>query len=915
MLGESPASNLTMSDWKPEIRRRLANLKLEPTREAAIVEELAQFLDDHYAELLANDATEAEAHRQTLTELQGSELLAHELWRAERQVAPEPIVVGTNRRTNMIADFWQDLRYGARMLARNPGFTLVAALTLALGIGANTAMFSFLDAAVLKPLGYRDSERLVMIWEQSPQGTISLPSPTTFFEWRAQNQVFSHLSAYSLLGDNLNLTGRGEPEKIRSQFVSANYFEMMGAQPMLGRAFSADEDQIGREQVVILSHRFWQRRFGADPKALGASVTLSDKPYTVIGVLPASGVFARNVAEVWLPMAIPPEQNRPDRAFFIAYGRLKPGVTLEQARAEMNRIADVMVREGRRERQSGPIVVEPIRDRIVGQDLRKMLWLLAGATLFVVLIASANVANLLLARGAVRRQEMAIRAALGAGRSRILRQCLTESLLLGAIGGLAGLILAHWFIRMLTAFMPPSTLPDEVEIGLDYRMLLFTTGVSLLTGVVFGLAPAWQATKFNLTGPLREWRSGMSMRFGGRLGGGKSHSLLLVAEIAGAFVLLIGTTLMIRSFTRLLSVDPGFQPEQVLSSRTNLAESRYPQAHQLVSYQAEMLSRLQTLSGVKSAGLTNNLPLAEGGYNCFLFNPNRPQERLISNLSVVSPDYFSTMRIKLQKGRYFSELDKAQAPRVAILNQTLARRLWPGQEPLSQEIEFAGPLFGGIPLMVVGVVNDTKPARLDAESPLEIYLPYVQTPDKALTIYGRKLNFIWRSSDDLDDLATAVRSLAMSIDKDQPISDIKPMEQLVTESVATPAFHTMLFAIFGIIALAVAAIGIFGVMAYAVAHRTHEIGIRIALGAQASDVLKLVMRQGLALALAGIAAGLAGAFALTRLMKTLLFEVSATDPMTFVSVPLLLVAVALFACWIPARRATKVDPLSTLRRE
>ena len=407
----------------------------------------------------------------------------------------------------------------------------------------------------------------------------------------------------------------------------------------------------------------------------------------------------------------------------------------------------------------------------------------------------------------------------------------------------------------------------------------------------------------------------MSMRFVGRLGGGKSHSLLLVAEIAGAFVLLVGTTLMIRSFTRLLSVDPGFQPEQVLTSRTNLAESRYPQALQLVSYQAEMLSRLQTLSGVKSVGLINNLPLAEKGFNCFLFNPKRPQERLISNLSVASPDYFSTMGIKLQKGRYFSELDNAQAPRVAIINQTLARRLWMGQEPLSQEIEFAGPLFGGIPFMVVGVVNDTKPSRLDAESPLEIYVPYVQTPDKALTIYGRKLNFVVRSSDDLDGLATAVRSLAMNIDKDQPISDIKPMGQLVTESVATPRFRTMLFVIFGALALALAAIGIFGVMAYTVARRTHEIGIRMALGAQAGDVLKLVMRQGLALALGGIAAGLAGAFALTRLMKILLFEVSATDPVTFVVVPPLLAAVAMLACWIPARRATKVDPLRALRRE
>ena len=407
----------------------------------------------------------------------------------------------------------------------------------------------------------------------------------------------------------------------------------------------------------------------------------------------------------------------------------------------------------------------------------------------------------------------------------------------------------------------------------------------------------------------------MSVRFGGRLRGDKSRSLLLVAEIALAFVLLIGTTLMIRSFARLLSVDPGFQTEQTLSLRTNLAESRYPQSHQLVSYQAEMLSRLQTLPGVKSAGVTNNLPLAEGGFNCILFNPNRPQERLFSNLSVVSPDYFSTLGVKLQNGRYFSELDNAQAPRVAVLNQTLARRLWPGQEPLSQEIEFAGPLFGGIPFTVVGVVNDTKPSRLDAESPLEIYVPYVQAPDKALTVYGRRLNFVVRSSADPAGLVGAVLPMAMSIDKHQPISDIKPMGQLVTESVATPRFRTMLFVIFGALALALAAIGIFGVIAYTVARRTHEIGIRMALGAQAGDVLKLVMRQGLALALAGIAAGLAGALALTRLMKTLLFEVSATDPVTFVIVPPLLAAVAMFACWIPARRATKVDPLRALRRE
>jgi predicted permease len=882
---------------------RLGGLFHKGRRDREMAEEIESNLQFHIEDNLRAGMSPEEARREAILKFGGVES-AKEAYRDRRGLP-------------MLEDLAQDTRYALRMLRTHKGFSLAAVITIALGIGANTAMFSFLDAAILKPLGYRDPERLVMIWHQSPQGTTSHPSPPTFFEWRAQNQVFSHLSGYSLLNDNLNLTGRGEPEKIHSQFVSANYFDMMGAQVVLGRAFNADEDQIGRERVVILSHRFWQRRFGADPKALGESITLNDKPYTVIGVLPATGVFARNRAEVWLPMAIPPEQNRPDRAFFLAYGRLKPGVTLEQARAEMNRIAAVMDQQGPPDRQGSPILVEPLRDRIVGGDLRKMLWLLAGATIFILLITSANVANLLLARGAARQQEIAIRAALGASRMRISRQCLTESLLLAALGGVSGLILAHWSIQALISLMPPSIFPDEVEIGLDYRMLLFTLGLTFLTGIVFGLAPAWQAAKFKLTGQLHRQREEFSMR----LAGNRSRSLMLVVEIASAIVLLIGSTLMIRSFARLLSVDPGFPTEQALSLSTNLAESRYPQSHQLVSYQAEMLSRLRSLPGVKSAAATNNLPLGEYGLTGGVFDPNRPQEGVIANLSVVSTDYFTAMGIKLQKGRYLSELDNAQAPRVVVLNQALARRLLPeqpgqsGEYPLGQNIEFTGPFLGGTPFTVVGVVNDTKPVGLDAESQFEIYVPYVQAPDRGLTLYGRRLNFIVRSSSDPVDLAASIRSLAMSIDEYQPISDIKPMEQLVTESVARPLFHTMLFAIFGSLALVLAAIGIFGVIAYTVTQRTHEIGIRMALGAQAGDVFRLVMRQGLALALAGIAAGLPGAYALTRLMSTLLFEVSATDSVTFVSIPLLMVAVALLACWIPARRATKVDPLSALRRE
>ncbi|MBO0858443.1 MAG: ABC transporter permease [Chloracidobacterium sp.] len=816
-------------------------------------------------------------------------------------------------------EMFQDLRFGVRMLFKHRGFTAVAAFTLALGIGANTAMFSFVDAALFKPLAYLDPERLVEVREQMPNGLRTIPDIPSYQEWRARNQVFSHMSAITSVGGDLNLTGRGAAERMRGNFVSANYFELLGVQPAMGRAFSADEERAGKEHVAVLSNRCWRQRFGADPNALGASIRLNNESYTIIGVLPPHPIFDRYSTEVWLPLVFTAEQIRSQTRFFSVTARLKPGVSVEQADAEMKRITEGLARQGLTVNENASASVLRLRDAMIFGPHRKMLLLLMGAVFFILLIACANVANLLLARAAARRREVVIRAALGAGRLRVMRQLLTESLLLSLLGGCAGTILAYWLVKGIAVLTPPFTLPSEVEATIDSRVLLFTTGASFLTGLIFGLAPAWQATRINLADQLQDRGYGASARFSRN----KLRSLLLVSEVAMTLVLVIGAGLLIRSFARLLQVDTGFQTEHILTFETNLDKNRYQQSRQIIDFQSELLNRMRAIPGAQSAAVTNSLPLNAGGLYTRITisgrSPGAPMVKESAAIRMISSDYFGALGVRLLKGRLPSERDTAQTLPIAVINQTLAKRYWSDRDPIGEQIQF-GEDFGSPTVTIVGVIADLKYMSPERAADPDVYALFDQLPEKAfsssfLSSAFRSLQFAVRTTGEPQALTSSIKRIAADIDKNQPLYGVKTMARIYSDSVARPRFWTTLFSVFGSLALALAAVGVYGVMSYSVAQRTREIGVRIALGARTGDVLRLVMKHGLAVTAAGVAAGLGAAVGLTRFLTAFLFEVKPADLPTYIGVTLFLSSVAIAATYIPARRATKVDPMASLRHE
>src|SRR5262245_5175538 len=812
---------------------------------------------------------------------------------------------------NSIETLIQDLRYGARTLMKSPGFAFVAVLTLALGIGANTAIFSVVNGVLLRALPYYEPERLVMAWADRPilQAHLGIPDfPVTvadFIDWRDQNQVFGQMAALEPL--RMSLTGGSGPESVLGLRASASLFPLLGASFAAGRAFLPEEDQAVADRVVVISHGLWRQRYAADPKLIGQKITLDNEAYTVIGVtapefqFPRRGEipFVATKVDLYLPIAFTPAaMNNRQGGRMAVIARLKHGVSVGQASAEMNAIARRLTEQYPRTNTDKGVRLAPLHQQTVGKA-RTALLVSLGAVGFVLLIACANVANLLLARAAGRQKEMAIRAALGAGRWRAVRQLLTESLLLAISGGAAGLLLAWRLVDLLLA-IAPDNLPRAYDIRLDTRVAGFTLLVSLLTGIVFGLLPALQASKINLGETLKE---------GGRAAAGLLRrglrGFLVVSEVALAFVLLIGAGLLIRSFARLTEVNPGIDPRGVLTMDIFPPTAKYSGGRIAAFYQ-QTLERVRALPGVEAAATTNSLPLSGSQPGTGFGIEGRPSPTFLTFTAgwrIISPDYFRTFRIPLVKGRLFAESDGADTPPVVVVNESLARIYFADEDPLGKRI-----IYNGVARLIVGVVGDVKHSALDEEAKPEIYLTMAQSPWPYMSLAVR-------TSGDPMQMIARVREQVLAVDKDQPITNIRTMERLMARSVAPRRFNLLLLGVFALVGLALAAVGLCGVMSYMVTQRTREIGVRMALGAQRGDVLRQVIGEGMKLALIGVLLGLGGALALTRLLKTLLFEVSATDPLTFIVIAALLIIVALLACWIPARRAASMDPLVSLRVE
>ena len=899
-----------MPEWKRHIGERLAGLRINAAREAAIVEELAAHLNDRYAEFLAGGATADEAERRTLAELSDPDLLSRELTRVERQITSEPVFLGTNRRRHLLSDLWQDLRYGARVLRKQPSFTLIAVLTLALGIGANTAIFSVVNALLLRPLPFPEAERLAIVATTVRRERVETRSTSypDFVSWRDQSTVFEQIAASN--GNSFSLLGEGDAERVSGELVSANYFSLLGVRAAFGRTFLPEEDSTpDTHRVALIGHGLWQRHFGGTPNLIGQTIQLSDGSYTVVGIMPEGFRGISDQAELWLPMmmssAVRPGQNLQMRnqRWLSTIARLKPGVSLQQARAEMDAIARRLEQTYPDTNANRGALVTPLREQLFG-NMQLTLWILSGAVGCVLLVACANVANLLLQRAATRRKETAIRLALGATLGRLMRQLLTESLLLALGGGALGVVLAFWSADFLISLSPIS-FPSFVKLTPDARVLGFSLLLSVLTGVLFGLAPALQAAKPMVSEVLKESGRGTS----GGLGRSRLLGSLVVSEIALALVLLVGAGLMVRTLQRLQAVDPGFDSGHLLTMRFNPPTQKYPLT-QIGVFNRLVRERLQTLPGVQSFALSSDLPLSGDtsagpieleGQSVL---PSESEIRMYSHR--VTPQFFSTLGIPLVKGRDFTDNDHAQAPGVVIINEGLARRYWPGEDPIGKRLREAGSEKPWV--SIVGIVADVKYRGLprNPNDDPDVYFPLLQRP-------ANNLCMAVRTEGEPISLTASIRSELQKLDPSLPVYSFTTMAQQVARQTMQSRFSAWLLGIFGALALALSAVGIYSVMAYAVEQRTQEVGIRMALGARAGDVLKLVIRQGMRLALLGVALGTGAALVLTQLMKGLLFGVAAADPATYAGIAFLLMAVALLACWIPARRATKVDPLVALR--
>jgi putative ABC transport system permease protein len=805
------------------------------------------------------------------------------------------------------------IRYAFRQLLKHPAFSLIAIIALGLGIGANTAIFSVVNAVLLRALPYKAPERLVSLWETSPQNEIpqEVASYPNFNDWRQQAQSFEAMGGFTNASSILTEAG-GEPERVFTAVVIGDFFTVLGVEPAIGRKFVPEENEEGKNRVVILSHALWQRRFGGDPKIVGQQISISGNQSTVVGIMPAGFqdpvAAASRPVELWQPLPVTAQMRESRRGDFLnVITRLKPGGTVEQARAEMKGIAARLEKQYPDSNTGWSVIVEPLHQTITG-DIRPALLVLLGAVAFLLLIACANVANLLLARASARQREIAVRAALGASRARIVRQLLTENVLLSLAGGAAGLLLALWGIQALLA-LSPGNIPRLGSIAIDTEVLLFTLGISLVTGLVFGLAPALTISRLNLNDTLKEGgRSAAEGATGRRLRTG-----LAITEIALSLILLVGAGLLIRSFMRLQEVKPGFTPDHLLAAELALPATKYAESQQVVNFYDQLLGGIAQQPGVRSVGVTTALPMAGGGDYLAFFVEGKPVARTDrtpdAESRIVDPAYFRTLEIPLRRGRVLTEQDTEGAPLSVVINEALARKYFPGEDPIGKRITFGDPQQADVRwLNVVGIVGDVRQSSLATDAYPQVFRSYRQYPRRALTV-------VVRTTSEPTAFANTLRQQVLSFDPQQPVYNLRTVEQVLAKSIARPRFNTLLITVLAGVALVLAAVGIYGVISYSVTQRTHEIGVRMALGATAGNVLRLVVGHGMFIAGAGLIVGVLGALAVTRIMGTLLYGVSAWDPVTYSALVFLLGTIALIASYIPARRATKVNPVVALRHE
>ncbi|HEY7169816.1 MAG TPA: ABC transporter permease [Vicinamibacterales bacterium] len=803
-----------------------------------------------------------------------------------------------------------DVRYACRTLVRNPGFAAVALLTLALGIGANTAIFSFVDGVLLRPLPYRNADRIVRVLEKPPRGERNGISTLNFLDWSRDNEVFDFMAAQS--GGAATLTGRGEPVQIRGGRVSAHYFDIFGIQAEHGRTFLPREDERGNNHVVVLSHALWVSQFGADPAIVDQTILLDHEPHVVVGVLPAGSAFDRAASQLWRPLAFEPSNMTRNFHWLTSFARLKPGVSLKQAQANMTAIGARIERDFPDSNKGWGVIVERYADTLVGSDMRTGLLVLLTATGLVLLIGCTNLANLALARGISREREVAIRAALGAGRTRLVRQFLTENLLLALLGGAIGIAVGYVALRGFQLLVPPFAFPREARITLDARVLLFAVAISIGTGLLFGVVPAIHATSPELTGVMKDGGRGSTDR------ASRKHlrDALIVVEVALAFVLLVGSGLMMQSFLRLLNVDPGIDPSNVLTLAVPITTERFPEASRLNVYLRDIRASVDAVPGVRETAWSCAPPLQGACYGMPMQVASRPlidrANRPGGFFKVVSPSYFSALKLHIVRGRALTDRDIKSSPPVLVINERLARREFQNQDPIGQRLLIQEIVPGRTELgpeiawQIVGVVHDERIYGIGDEQSAGVYVSNEQSP-----VYFQVLNV--RTSLDPLTLQQSIVAAIHRIDKDQALTDVRTVDQIRNLSMAPNRLQSVLLGIFAAVALVLATLGIYGVTAYGVAQRTHEIGIRAALGATGRNLLQLVLGRGLLLTVLGLAIGAAGSVALTRLMASLLYGVGARDPATMVVVGIVLATVAIVACYVPARRAMKIDPLAALR--